>query len=80
MCALGPLLTGSSAFAQSDSGFYRGRNVTLIVGYGPGGGYDVYARIRAEYEAALAKDGAVSRMEDKLYRQMNESVIIVRDT
>ena len=24
--------------------FYRGRTITLIVGYGPGGGYDVYAR------------------------------------
>jgi tripartite-type tricarboxylate transporter receptor subunit TctC len=25
--------------------FYRGKTVTLVVGYGPGGGYDVYARL-----------------------------------
>ncbi len=25
--------------------FYRGGTVTLVVGYGPGGGYDVYARL-----------------------------------
>ena len=25
--------------------FYRGKQINLIVGYGPGGGYDVYARL-----------------------------------
>jgi tripartite-type tricarboxylate transporter receptor subunit TctC len=32
--------------ARSDSvaDFYRGKQINLIVGYGPGGGYDVYAR------------------------------------
>jgi tripartite-type tricarboxylate transporter receptor subunit TctC len=29
--------------------FYRGRTVNLIVGYGPGGGYDLCARLVARY-------------------------------
>jgi tripartite-type tricarboxylate transporter receptor subunit TctC len=37
--------TGSAASAQSLADFYKGRNVTILVGYGTGGGYDVYARV-----------------------------------
>src|SRR6185503_18937267 len=33
------------AKADAVSDFYRGKTVTLVVGYGPGGGYDVYARL-----------------------------------
>ena len=29
--------------------FYKGKAVQLVVGYGPGGGYDVYARVVARY-------------------------------
>ncbi len=29
--------------------FYKGRQINLIVGYGPGGGYDLYARTLARY-------------------------------
>jgi tripartite-type tricarboxylate transporter receptor subunit TctC len=29
--------------------FYKGRTVTLIVGYGPGGGYDLFARLMARH-------------------------------
>jgi tripartite-type tricarboxylate transporter receptor subunit TctC len=29
--------------------FYRGKQITLIVGYGPGGGYDITARLVARY-------------------------------
>jgi len=29
--------------------FYRGRQLNLIVGYGPGGGYDIYARLLARH-------------------------------
>lgn len=29
--------------------FYRGKTVSLIIGYSPGGGYDVYARLVARY-------------------------------
>ncbi|MDO9443412.1 MAG: hypothetical protein Q7T73_21225 [Beijerinckiaceae bacterium] len=34
---------------QSVEEFYRGRNLNLVVGYGPGGGYDVYARLVARH-------------------------------
>src|SRR5262245_65919930 len=40
----------SSAIAQTSvEDFYRGRQVNLIVGYGPGGGYDTAARLLARY-------------------------------
>ena len=37
------------AQAQPVDDFYRGRNLMLVVGYGPGGGYDVYARVMARF-------------------------------
>jgi tripartite-type tricarboxylate transporter receptor subunit TctC len=38
----------ASALAQDD-GFYRGKTVTLVVGYSAGGGYDQYARVLARH-------------------------------
>ncbi len=37
--------------AQADdvADFYKGKRVNLIVSYGPGGGYDVYARVLARH-------------------------------
>jgi hypothetical protein len=40
---------GSAAAADEASDFYRGRTITVIVGFGPGGGYDLYARLLAHY-------------------------------
>ncbi len=37
------------ARADAVEDFYRGRTMQLIVGYGPGGGYDVYARVLARF-------------------------------
>ena len=42
------VLLSSSARAQDD-GFYRGKTVTLVVGYSAGGGYDQYARVLARH-------------------------------
>src|SRR3954454_11312180 len=42
------LLT-SQARAESLEEFYRGKRITLTVGYGPGGGYDVFARLLARH-------------------------------
>jgi tripartite-type tricarboxylate transporter receptor subunit TctC len=39
----------SAARADEVADFYRGRQVNLIVGFGPGGGYDVYARLLARH-------------------------------
>jgi tripartite-type tricarboxylate transporter receptor subunit TctC len=40
---------GSAAAADEASDFYRGRTITVIVGFGAGGGYDLYARLLAHY-------------------------------
>jgi tripartite-type tricarboxylate transporter receptor subunit TctC len=39
----------STAHAQSVESFYRGRTVTIVVGYSVGGGYDVLARVLARH-------------------------------
>ena len=49
-CSPLPLLAlPQPARAQAVADFYRGRNVTLIVGYSAGGGYDTYSRILARH-------------------------------
>ena len=37
------------AAADDVEDFYRGKSVTLIVGYGPGGGFDTFARLLARH-------------------------------
>jgi tripartite-type tricarboxylate transporter receptor subunit TctC len=43
--ALAALALTSPARAQSAEEFYRGRTVTILVGFTAGGGYDLYARL-----------------------------------
>src|SRR5215813_7242209 len=38
-------LVSTPAVAQGVADFYRGRTVSFVVGFGPGGGYDLYARV-----------------------------------
>src|SRR5579871_5908308 len=47
----GLLLVGSAHFAAADEleDFYRGRQVTCLIGYEPGGTYDLYARMLSKY-------------------------------
>src|ERR1700751_568094 len=42
-------LAATPAHADTVADFYRGKQINLIVGYGPGGGYDVYARVLGRY-------------------------------
>jgi tripartite-type tricarboxylate transporter receptor subunit TctC len=42
-------LSGGSAAAQGVADFYRGKTVNFIVGFGPGGGYDLYPRVLARH-------------------------------
>ena len=42
-------LAVSPAHADAVADFYRSKQVNLIVGYGPGGGYDIYARLLARH-------------------------------
>lgn len=37
--------------AQSAAGFYKGSNVTMLIGSGAGGGYDTYSRVLARHMA-----------------------------
>src|SRR3546814_18963356 len=37
------------AAAETAAEFYQGKVVKLVVGYGPGGGYDLYARMLAPH-------------------------------
>jgi tripartite-type tricarboxylate transporter receptor subunit TctC len=41
--------TGPSFDEQAVADFYRGKTVTILVGYSPGGGYDLYARLLARH-------------------------------
>jgi tripartite-type tricarboxylate transporter receptor subunit TctC len=43
------VLAVQSVQAQSVAEFYRGKRITVTVGYGPGGGYDVFARLLARF-------------------------------
>ncbi len=43
------LLAVPAARADEVADFYRGRQVDLVVGFGPGGGYDIYARLLARH-------------------------------
>ena len=49
--ALGLLAAGAflATATEAQEDFYKGRQVNLIVGYGTGGGYDVYARLVAKH-------------------------------
>jgi len=46
---LAAFLFASAAHAQSVESFYRGRTVTIVVGYSVGGGYDAHARVLARH-------------------------------
>jgi tripartite-type tricarboxylate transporter receptor subunit TctC len=49
--AFGLLLSAAavSTAANAQQDFYKGKQISLIVGYGTGGGYDVYARLVGKY-------------------------------
>jgi tripartite-type tricarboxylate transporter receptor subunit TctC len=49
--ALSGLAIGIPTAARADSveDFYRGKNVTLVIGYSVGGGYDLYGRLVARH-------------------------------
>ncbi|MGH6676924.1 MAG: Bug family tripartite tricarboxylate transporter substrate binding protein, partial [Xanthobacteraceae bacterium] len=48
--ALVLLLTAASVASADPIGdFYAGKTLRMLVGYGPGGGYDIYGRLVAEF-------------------------------
>jgi len=44
-CVVAALTLAAPARAQSVEEFYRGRTITVLVGFSAGGGYDLYARL-----------------------------------
>ena len=53
VCAMAAALVVSAPQlqAQDAANFYKGKTVKIVVGYGPGGGYDAYARMIEPYLA-----------------------------
>jgi hypothetical protein len=51
LCALVASLLPVAALAQTSDDFYRGKTLTIDVGFGPGGGYDLWARTIARHIA-----------------------------
>src|ERR1700722_9310575 len=49
LCAIGLAAAPRSARAQGVADFYRGRTVTVVIGFSVGGGYDLYARLLARH-------------------------------
>jgi tripartite-type tricarboxylate transporter receptor subunit TctC len=43
------ILSGSHALAQGEAEFYKGKSVSLLIGFGPGGANDVWARLLARH-------------------------------
>src|SRR6516225_1549484 len=48
-CLAAAALTAQSAGAQTVEEFYKGKSITLVVGNGPGGGFDVFGRLLARH-------------------------------
>jgi tripartite-type tricarboxylate transporter receptor subunit TctC len=43
------LLPVGQVQAQPAADFYRGKTLRMLIGYGPGGGYDLYGRLVVEF-------------------------------
>ena len=50
-CTIGfGVMTANPSFAQKNvEDFYRGKTITIYVGYSPGGGYDTYSRLVGQF-------------------------------
>src|SRR6266705_3334975 len=47
--ALCTAVSAITARADPVADFYRGKTLRMLIGYGPGGGYDIYGRLVAEF-------------------------------
>src|SRR3954470_24017648 len=47
--AVTAMFAGAPAHADAVADFYRGKQIDLVVGSGPSGGYDIYARLLARH-------------------------------
>src|SRR5437868_15024034 len=49
LASLASLAGAAHAQTPSVADFYRGKTITLLIGYTTGGGYDLYARVLSRY-------------------------------
>lgn len=50
LLALAAIITTQQALAQDPiADFYKGKTMRIVIGYAPGGGYDIYGRVFAEH-------------------------------
>jgi tripartite-type tricarboxylate transporter receptor subunit TctC len=49
LATIAALLAASGLHAQTVADFYRGKTLHMVIGYVPGGGYDLYGRLAAEF-------------------------------
>jgi len=49
MLAIAAFASAGAVRADPIEDFYRGKTLRMLIGYGPGGGYDLYARLVAEF-------------------------------
>jgi tripartite-type tricarboxylate transporter receptor subunit TctC len=49
LCAATILVATTPSYADPVEDFYRGKTLRMLIGYGPGGGYDLYGRLVAEF-------------------------------
>src|SRR5215472_2145059 len=49
LAAAGHVAAAAPALAQGADDFYKGKTINMIVGFTPGGGYDLYARALARH-------------------------------
>ncbi|MYZ47552.1 Bug family tripartite tricarboxylate transporter substrate binding protein [Propylenella binzhouense] len=58
LCGAALLAAGAtSASGQGIEDFYKGRDLTVLIGYAPGGGYDAYARLLSQFMGAHLPGG-----------------------
>ena len=58
------------ARADDVADFYKGKQISLIIGYGPGGGYDVYGRLLAKHIGRhIPGQPTIVVLEDSLLQQ-----------
>ncbi|MBV8322578.1 MAG: hypothetical protein JO049_18150, partial [Hyphomicrobiales bacterium] len=48
-CLAAAALTAQPAGAQTVEQFYKGKSITLVLGNGPGGGFDAFGRLLARH-------------------------------
>lgn len=50
-CSLAVVVAATSSSARSDAvaDFYKGKSITISIGFGPGGGFDTYTRVLARH-------------------------------